>query len=197
MPLTDFKVSNPELGARISLKNGKLYVTTVPQKWSYAAIASLAILLSLGVLLKVQHNKLSNQQIYQKHFEPYEVTMVYRSAESDVLLKQAVAAYDAQNYTTAIGLFEQLMGSYPNEMEYQLSLGISYMETEQYTKADNKFQGIIDHNDNLYIEPAEWYLGFCYLHTGQNIVARKHFKEIAKSNSSFNKKAKNILRKIK
>ena len=164
---------------------------------SYAAIASLAVLISLGVVLKVQHKKLSNQQIYSKHFEPYEVTMVYRSADSDALLNQAVMAYDAQNYTAAIELFEQLLGSYPNEMEYQLSLGISYMETEQYKKADNKFQGIIDHNDNLYIEPAEWYLGFCYLHTGQNVAARAHFKEIARSNSSFNKKAKNILRRIK
>jgi tetratricopeptide (TPR) repeat protein len=164
---------------------------------SYAAIASLAVLISLGVLLKVQHNKLTNQQIYQKHFEPYEVTMVYRSAESDELLRQAVAAYDAQNYTVAIGLFEQLMGSYPNEMEYQLSLGISYMETEQYNKADNKFQTIIDHDDNLYIEPAEWYLGFCYLHTDRNEIAREHFKSIAQSNSSYNKKAKTILRRIK
>ena len=164
---------------------------------SYAAIASLAVLLSLGVLLKVQHNKLSNQQIYQKHFEPYEVTMVYRSADSDELLNQAVMAYDAQNYTAAIELFEQLIKSYPNEMEYQLSLGISYMETEQYVKADNKLRGIIDHNDNLYIEQAAWYLGFCYLHTGQNEAARQHFKGIARSNSSFNKKAKNILRKIR
>ena len=48
---------------------------------SYAAIASLAILISLGVLLKVQHNKLTNEQIFEKHYEPYEVTMVYRSAE--------------------------------------------------------------------------------------------------------------------
>lgn len=164
---------------------------------SYAAIASLAVLLSLGVLLKVQHNKLTNQQIYQKHFEPYEVTMVYRSAESSELLARAVTAYNDRNYTEAIKLFEQLLGSYPNEMEYQLSLGISYMETEQYNKAENKFGTIIDHNDNLYIEPAEWYLGFCYLHTGQNAQAREHFKDIARSNSSYNKKAKYILRKIK
>ena len=164
---------------------------------SYAAIASLAVLISLGVLLKVQHNKLTNQQIYQKHFEPYEVTMVYRSAESDALLSQAVDAYDAQNYILAIGLFEELLGSYPNEMEYQLSLGISYMETEQYSKANDKLQTIIDHNDNLYIEPAAWYLGFCYLHTGQNEIAREHFKDIAQSTSSYNKKAKNILRRIR
>ena len=164
---------------------------------SYAAIASLAVLLSLGVLLKVQHKKLTNQQIYQRHFEPYEVTMVYRSAETEDLLRRAVTAYDAQQFTAAIGLFEQLLQSYPDEMEYQLSLGISYMETDQYDKAGGKFTKIIDHNDNLFIEQAEWYLGFCYLQTGQNTEARTHFREIARSSSSFNTKAKNILRKIK
>ena len=124
--------------------------------------------------------------------------MVYRSsAESDELLNRAVTAYDAQNYTEAIALFEQLRESDPGEMQYQLTLGISYMETEQYKTADNKFRSIIDHNDNLFIEPAEWYLGICYLRTGQNNVAREHFREIAKSNSSYRKEAKNILRRIK
>ena len=77
---------------------------------SYAAIASLAILISLGVLLKVQHNKLTNDQIFEKHYEPYEVTMIYRSAESDYqkVMSQAMTQYEAGNYLTAIDLFEEI-----------------------------------------------------------------------------------------
>ncbi len=165
---------------------------------SYGAIASLAILLSLGVLLKVQHKKLSNQQIYERHFEPYEVTMVYRSAgDEDLQWQKAVTAYNEQDYTAAIPLFKQLLEKHPEEMEYQLSLGISYMEEEQYNQAGSSFRTIIDQNDNLYIEQAEWYLGFCYLQTGQNEEARKQFREIARSNSSYNNKAKIVLRRIK
>ena len=166
---------------------------------SYAAIASLAILISLGVLLKVQHNKLTNDQIFEKHYEPYEVTMIYRSAETDYqdLLSRAMTQYESKDYEAAIGLFEQILAKDPADMASSLYSGISYMETEQYKKADQKFQKIIDHKDNLFVEQAEWYLGFCYLHTGQNLEARGQFKQIADGDGSYSKKARKIMRSIK
>jgi tetratricopeptide (TPR) repeat protein len=164
---------------------------------SYAAIASLAILISFGILMKVQHKKLTNQQIYQRHYEPYEVTMVYRSGETQNLIDLAMLKYDAQDYFGAIEIYEQILSKEPGNMESNLYSGISYLETEQYSKADNRFRTIIDHNDNLYIEQAEWYLGFCYLQTGKNLEARAHFKEISKGDGSYSKKARKIMRSIK
>jgi hypothetical protein len=64
---------------------------------SYGAIASLAILISFGILLKVQHKKLTNEQIYQRHYAPYDVTMTYRSGEAQSLIKLAQTRYDAQD----------------------------------------------------------------------------------------------------
>ena len=164
---------------------------------SYGAIASLAILLSFGVLLKVQHNKLTNEQIYQRHYEPYGATMIYRSGETQSLITLAQSKYDAQDFFGAIEIYEQILGREPGQMESNLYSGISYLETEQYSKAENRFGTILDHNDNLYIEQAEWYLGFCYLKTGKNIEARAHFKEISKGDGSFNKKARKLMRNIK
>jgi tetratricopeptide (TPR) repeat protein len=164
---------------------------------SYGAIASLAILISFGILLKVQHKKLTNEQIYQRHYEPYEVTMIYRSGESQKLISIAQSKYDAQDFFGAIEIYEQILGTELGDMESNLYSGISYLETEQYSKAENRFGTIIDHNDNLYIEQAEWYIGFCYLKTGRNLEARAHFKEISKGDGSFNKKARKLMRKIK
>jgi tetratricopeptide (TPR) repeat protein len=164
---------------------------------SYGAIASLAILLSFGILLKVQHKKLTNEQIYQRHYEPYEVTMIYRSGETQNLITLAQSKYDAQDFFGAIEIYEQILGKEPGDMESNLYSGISLMETEQYSKAENRFGTIIDHNDNLYIEQAEWYLGFCILQTGRNIEARAHFKAIAKGDGSYNKKARQLMRNIK
>ena len=164
---------------------------------SYGAIASLAILLSFGILLKVQHKKLTNEQIYQRHYEPYEVTMIYRSGETQNLINLAQSKYDDQDFFGAIEIYEQILGKDPVNMESNLFSGISYLETEQYSKAENKFGTIIDHNDNLFIEQAEWYLGFCYLKTGRNLEARAHFKEISKGDGSFNEDARKLMRKIK
>jgi tetratricopeptide (TPR) repeat protein len=164
---------------------------------SYGAIASLAILISFGIMLKVQHKKLTNEQIYQRHYEPYEVTMLYRSGETQSLINLAQTKYDAQDYYGAIQIYEQILNEEPGNMVSNLYSGISYLETEQYTKAENRFGTIIDHNDNLFIEQAEWYLGFCYLQTGRNDLARAQFKEISKGDGSYNKKARKIMRSIK
>ena len=164
---------------------------------SYGAIASLAILISFGILLKVQHKKLTNEQIYQRHYEPYEVTMIYRSGETQSLINLAQSKYDAQDFFGAIEIYEQILGKEPADMESNLYSGISYLETEQYSMAESRFGSILDHNDNLYIEQAEWYLGFCYLKTGKNLEARAHFKEISRGDGSFNKKARKLMRSIK
>ena len=166
---------------------------------SYAAIASLAILISVGVLYKIQNRKLSNMEIYEKYYEPYDVTMVYRSAgdNADMLYQQARMKYEAGQYSEAIILFEKLLATDPADMATTLYSGISYLEVEQYNKADRSFSEIIAHNDNLFIEQAEWYLGFCYLMTDETEKARRHFEKIAGSLSSYRDKAAGIIRRLK
>jgi tetratricopeptide (TPR) repeat protein len=166
---------------------------------SYAAIASVAILVSVGVMYKLQTRKLSNQEIFEKYYEPYEVTMVYRSAEasSTALLQEAIQKYEAGLYTEAITLYEEVLMKDPADMESTLYSGISYLETDQYVKADQSFNTILDHNDNLYIEQAEWCLGFCYLMTNDMVTARQHFEQIANSNSSFKEDADRIIKRLK
>lgn len=166
---------------------------------SYAAIASVAVLVSVGVMYKLQNRKLSNQEIFEKYYEPYEVTMVYRSAEtsSSEILQKAAQFYEAGMYMDAIELYEEALMKEPDDMESTLYSGISYLETDQYVKADKSFSTILDHNDNLYMEQAEWCLGFCYLMTQDLAAARKQFYNIAISNSSYKEDALDVLKKMK
>jgi tetratricopeptide (TPR) repeat protein len=166
---------------------------------SYAAIASLAILISVGILYKIQTRKLSNVEIYEKYYEPYDVTMVYRSAgeNTDRLYQEARLRYEAGQFQEAITLFEKLLKSDPADMATTLYSGISYMEVNRYNEADKSFSKIIDQNDNLFIEQAEWYLGFCYLMTNETEKARTQFEKIAGSNSSYKDHASHILKKLK
>ena len=175
------------------------YIPRYKKVISYAAIASLAVLLSAGLLYKLNTRKLTNDKIYEKFYEPYEVTMVYRSADTDVqkMLSNAMTKYEAKDYQAAINLFEQILANDPGNMETELYSGISYMEAEQYKKADRSFNTIIGHNDNLYVEQAEWSLGFCYLMTKKNKEARDLFTEIASKEGYYSKQASQLLRRIK
>jgi tetratricopeptide (TPR) repeat protein len=165
---------------------------------SYAAIASLAILISVGVMYKIQNKKLGNVEIFEKYYEPYEITMVYRSGEaSQKLMSDAMELYDAGRYQEAIVLFEKLLAEDPDNMGTTLASGVSYLKVKRYSDADRSFNKIIDQNDNLFIEPAEYYLGFCYMMTGNTEAARKQFRKIAKSNSSYKEKALVISKRLK
>jgi tetratricopeptide (TPR) repeat protein len=174
------------------------YIPRYQRIISYAAIASLAILISVGILYKMSTRKLSNDKIYEKYYEPYEVTMVYRSAESDAqkMLNNAMVKYEAKDYQAALTLFEQVLEKDPGDMETELYSGISYMEIKQYRNADHSFSRIIEHNDNLYVEQAEWSLGFCYLMTGKNKEARELFARIASKEGFYRKQAAHLARRI-
>jgi len=138
-------------------------------------------------------------EIYEKYYEPYDVTMVYRSSaeNTDKLFQEAMMKYDQSRFRDAIVIFEQLLKTDPGDMASTLYSGISYMEVDQYHKADRSFDKIIVHNDNLFIEQAEWYLGFCYLMTDEPDNARKHFEKIAASNSSYKETASEIINRLK
>lgn len=71
------------------------------------------------------------------------------------------------------------------------------MEIKEYNNADKKFQAIIDNKFSLYLEQAEWYLGFCYLMTDKTDQAKKQFKYIAEQNGYYSSKAIEILNRIK
>jgi hypothetical protein len=56
---------------------------------------------------------------------------------------------------------------------------------------------VVEHQDNLYVEKAEWYLGLCYLALNENERARRKFAVLASGNSDKADEAKKLLRKIK
>ena len=75
--------------------------------------------------------------------------------------------------------------------------GISYFEIEKYKEAGQSFQKVIEHDDNLYIEQAEWYIGFVYLMRDEKDKARKQFQKIADSQGYYQDEAEKILKRIK
>ena len=161
-----------------------------------AVAASLALVLGLST---VNHFWLrSSQKIVQKYYQPYEITSINRSGSiiEDRTLRSALELYQSQKYYEAVILFEKALESNPNKMTTQLYSGISYFEIAEYVKAMKSFSKVIEHNDNLYIEQAKWYLGLCYIKMEEKEKAIKQFTEIAKSDSYYRQKAKSILKKL-
>lgn len=164
------------------------------KKLFYAA-ATIALLLAIGGIVKqLTQPDYDNHQIFDKFYQPYEVTVTYRSGntETDRMLLNALQKYEDGNYEQALVLFEQLLEKRKDDMSINLYSGISYIEVAKYQKATQSFQTIITDNNNLFIEQAEWYLAMCYLKTEDNKKAKELLDELIKKESYYKEMAEKI-----
>ena len=164
----------------------------------YAVAASVAVVISLGTY-SLFFKKIPDNKIVSQFYKPYDVTLVNRSANNDldVTLRSALLKYENREYTEAIKLFQKALEINPKMVASNLYTGISYFEIQKYRKADKSLSKVIEQNDNLYIEQAEWYLGFCYLKLNENEKAREQFAKLASKYGYYQKDARKILRKIR
>lgn len=139
------------------------------------------------------------QTITDTYFHPYENTLNFRSAGNtmETTLKQALSYYENEQYSEAINLFETLLATDSMQATTNFYSGISYMELENYESANRNLDRVILHNDNLFVEHAEWYLGFCYLMTDHREKAIQQFELIAHKDSYYKNEAKSVLKRLK
>jgi len=139
----------------------------------------------------------TTEELFDQYYEPYVVPTNYRSAtEINNVFHKALVEYGKKDYQKALLLFEKVLIEDESRMDVTLLTGISNLEIENYINADISFQKVIDHNDNLFIEQAEWYLALCYLKTGEQEKASLRFGKIITDNSLYKRNAEDILNKL-
>ncbi len=163
------------------------------------AVASLAALIMMGSGIYMYNNRtIAPDKLFEMYYEPYEGLTNVRSSTSQMtdMLVTAMHKYENSEFESALLLFETVLASDSENVTSRFYSGISYMETERYGVARNTFSGIINHDDNLFIEHAEWYLGLCYLKTGHDEQARKLFTAIADGNGYYSRNATRLMRNL-
>jgi hypothetical protein len=163
-----------------------------------ASVISVLIVGSLLVLL-LKSNSYTNEEIYAMYYRPYEATLNFRSADAGINqdLRTAMQYYENKDFRNALVLFEKILSEDESRIGLNLYSGISHMEINEFDNAHSNFQKIIDDKYNLYIEQAEWYLGFCYLMTDNTEKAKMQFRQIAEKDGYYASKAIEILNKMK
>ena len=110
---------------------------------------------------------------------------------------EAISKFQEHDYKGAASLFKSLIDNDPNNMSLRFYYGIANIEISDYNTAISVFKYIINQNDNLYIEHAEWYLGLCYLKANNIDEAMYQFMQISQDSTNYhNENAKSIMNKI-
>jgi len=168
--------------------------------WHYAASAALALLVAIG-LATVLGRPLSNSDLFVKYMKPYELVLTNRSVDNQstsYLMSKAQTAYLNGDFEIAVDRYEEVLEINANKVEAEFGMGVSNMGIKQYVEASESFTKVIEHNDNLFIQKAEWQLAGCLLAMDETNRARRQLAMIASSSKHYYKDdAAKILKRMK
>ena len=168
--------------------------------WHYAASAALALLVAIG-LATVLGKPLTNSELFAKYMKPYELVLTNRSVDNSgiqYLMNQGQEYYLIGNYARAVGYFDEILELNDEMFEAEFYKGASNFENDQFVDASKSFTRVIEHNDNLFVQKAEWYLAGCLLAMDETDRARRQLALIASSANHFYKDdAAKILKRMK
>ena len=163
----------------------------------YAAFVAGIVL--IGSITIISQRPLSSEDIFNKYYKAYEPPANQRSYQSgaDADYTLALEFYNTHDYGKAAILFSKVVDKNPKDMQSTLLNGMSNFENSQYPEAKRSFGKVIDNNNNLYIDQAEWYLAMCYLKTDEKVKAIQQLEAIKNEDGIYKDDAKKILRKLK
>jgi len=163
------------------------------KRWHLVA-ASITILVIIGSILLNNINNQGPDQLFEKYYSSENAVFTTRSGEntenSDLTI--GLQKFQKQNYNEAINLLKKNHDNVVSEYY----LGISYIETKQFTEAKAAFHYILEQENNLFTEQAQWYKGLCLLKLDELNEAKQLFTSIMNSNSIYNNNATEILKKL-
>lgn len=170
---------------------------TLPYFIRYAA--AIAVLLVIGGIAFLPGRWSGAEEIADRFYRPYDPATSIRS-ETDTSgynYNLALEYYKVHDYKNAIIHFSKALYERPYDMHSELLNGISNFEINNYQAAKESFFIVINDNQSLFIDHAQWYLALCYIKTHEITLAAVQLALIEKSNSIYRKFARKILKRIK
>jgi tetratricopeptide (TPR) repeat protein len=161
--------------------------------------AAIACFIIIGSIVLLSNRKLTNDEILDRYYKPYEATSASRSGVTvmNTDYNFALDYYKIRDYRTAAIYFNKVLETDPGNMQSELLNGISNYEIHNYPEASGSFSKVIDHKNNYYIDHAQWYLALCYIKTDEKIKAIEQLSVIEKSKTIYRKDARKILKSLK
>jgi tetratricopeptide (TPR) repeat protein len=158
-----------------------------------AALAGLIIISSI-TFFGTRH--VTNDEIINQYYKTYEGISISRSSQTAASndYSTGLEYYNIHDYKNAALYFSKALKVDPENMESTMFYGTSSFEVSNYPEAQRSFTKVIDNNNNLFMEDAEWYLALCYVRTNEMKKATHELETIKNSRSIYSRNAAKILR---
>lgn len=159
-------VGREQFKARLRRIKEETFAETDPQKnidkgarsWIWWLVGFVAIVLAAFLFWKLSSSGGEDPNaIYADLFERYEVPVVQRDTDDQQLIQELSTYYKEEAYQAFINLYLTRVSELQDHPELQLSLGISYLQTNQATEAGEVFAQLEKSNYPAYHDHARWY----------------------------------------
>jgi tetratricopeptide (TPR) repeat protein len=192
----EHKAKVPELQQKLKNLSGKYFEEEPPtdapnrRPWIIASIIVVALAI-LAILFFFREQTPPSYQQYAQHF-PLSVTS--QSGTTTETLTSLEEAFNQQQYSASIPLFESYIQENPDDPQVQLYYGIALLETNQIQKSRSVFQKIIQEG-SLWKEDAQWYLALLYLKINQPEQLKTQLQDLSPNNRNYSH-AKKLLNQL-
>jgi len=178
----------------------KISATTVDEKsatirpiysrpWFRVASIAAAAALILFIMQPWQQGDIYNQYAIHKT-----LSLSERGA-SELDISKTEIDFNSKKYIEALPSLEKYVETYPENSQAKLFLGICYLETNNFEKANAIFSNLAS-GQTSFQNDGQWYLALLAIKQKDNNTAKKYLESIS-SDSSYFDKAQKILSKIK
>ena len=160
-------------------------------------LAAAVFVLSL-LLFRALSTSYSGNSVYQKFYEPLEASSFSLRGNSHEVpgkLQEGVDFYLSKDYGKADMKFNELYKMNENSPEVLLFSGLSKMGQGNFPAAINLLTNLLSAEDQ-FVPEAQWYLGLCYIKTGENLKARSLMGSLCETEGMYKKKAQIILNNL-
>lgn len=209
--LKDYKKSRQEV-----TEESKTIIRTMESKntqtgkWWLVA-ASAVIVLGLGYYYFMPGQDMSMDDVYAEYYSPDQEgaqDLIDNSSTAGLVdstkgrkdtLVQALVSYRSDKYQQAISMLSVYSVNYPEDIEAKYFLGLSYLAIENYNRAVEVLQPLLQSDDYEVMDDARYYLALSYTRFVDNEDNTIKLLEqiVADPDSSWKQEADNMLGFIK
>ena len=160
-------------------------------------IAAAVFILSL-LLFKALTPTYSGDSVYKQYYEPLEANSFQLRGNVQAVdnkLQQGVNFYLSGDYSKAELAFRALQKMNKNMPEALLFSGLDQMGLNNFPAAISSFNELLSREDQ-FVPEAQWYLGLCYIKTGDKVKARSLMAMLSKTEGLYKNKAQLILKNL-
>jgi tetratricopeptide (TPR) repeat protein len=189
------------LSVEISVTEEKSFIPFNHSSIGLKRLVTIAagLLLILGSSLMIRFFATPSVPVSDIYNESPVAITSFRSAVADVnaQLLNGFELYNNNDFSGALSYFQKVLETDKDNAAARFYAGASHQNLEEFGKAVGEYKNVIEHNDNMFVEQAEWYMALCLVRLNEKEKAMAVLGAIISRDSFYQEKAKVLLKKFK